>query len=75
MGPIQGSDYQGFNRTLVYKGTGRPVHQGDKIPTTPRGTVVTVNGGRPPHKAGSTGRVWTDHGEYFPHVFDLEWTR
>lgn len=35
-----------------------------------------IDGGRAPHKPGSTGKVWPKSGgEYFAHVFDLVWTR
>ena len=34
-----------------------------------------VTGGIPPHKAGSTGRIFTDQGEFFPGVCDLMWVR
>ena len=42
------------------------------------GLKFTVNGGQPPHKPSSSGRVYGDwetghSGEYFPHVFDLSW--
>lgn len=40
-----------------------------------RGEKDTVLGGQPPLKPSSTGRVWTDRGEFFPAVFDLEWVR
>jgi hypothetical protein len=43
-----------------------------------RGDVVTLLGGRAPHKSGSTGRVWVKlpngiTGEFFPSVIDLVW--
>jgi len=39
-----------------------------------------VDGGQPPHKPSSSGRVngkWESgqNGEYFPHVFDLSWVK
>lgn len=34
-----------------------------------------LEGGRAPHKPGSTGRIWTDRGEYFPSVFNVQWVR
>ena len=40
-----------------------------------RDRPVVVTGGTPPHKAGSTGRVSTDHGEFFPSVIGAEWVR
>ena len=33
----------------------------------------TVTGGRAPQHGGSTGRVWTDKGEYFPSVVCARW--
>ena len=38
-----------------------------------RGEVTVLRGGKPPHKPSSTGRVWTDAGEFFPSVFGLAW--
>lgn len=40
-----------------------------------RGEDIAITGGRPPHKPGSTGRVFHKNigGEYFPSVVDLEW--
>lgn len=42
-----------------------------------------IAGGRPPHKAGSTGKVWAfqtgsdlkDTHEFYPTVFDMRWVR
>ena len=44
------------------------------------GLKFIVNGGQPPHKPSSSGRVYGDwetghSGEYFPHVFDLVWKK
>ena len=43
-----------------------------------RGEAWTIEGGRPPHKPASTGRVYVKRGggmtrEFFPGVFNLEW--
>lgn len=39
-----------------------------------RGETATIQYGRPPHRPGSTGRVYTQGGgEYFPSVFKLQW--
>lgn len=38
-----------------------------------RGEEAVLEGGRPPEREGSTGRVWTDAGEYFPSVYGLKW--
>lgn len=51
---------------------GKVVVYGQKA-TSFRGEVHIVEGGRPPHHAGSTGRVYTDAGEYFPSVFGMRW--
>ena len=44
------------------------------------GEQYVIEGGTPPHKPSSTGRVWvrspddpTWNREYFPTVFDMEW--
>ena len=34
-----------------------------------------IDGGRAPHKPGSTGKVWTDKGEFFPGVVNAVWLR
>ena len=33
-----------------------------------RGNVHTITGWREPHKPSSSGRVYTDQGEFFPEV-------
>lgn len=43
-----------------------------------RGEAWTLEGGAPPHKPASTGRVYVRQGEsggreFFPGVFNLEW--
>lgn len=39
-----------------------------------RGETATIVGGRPPHKPGSGGVVWTsDFRELYPSVFNLKW--
>ena len=60
------------NWVLVREGTHEEVMVGDTI-TNFRGNATVLKGGRPPHKAGSTGRVFTEGAEYFPSVFDLAW--
>ena len=49
-----------------------PVSVGATL-TSFRGDSATLTGGRPPQHAGSTGRVWTTAGEYFPNVYGLKW--
>jgi hypothetical protein len=36
-----------------------------------RGERHTLEGSRPPHKPDSTGRVYTDRGEFYPSVIGL----
>lgn len=38
-----------------------------------RGVVNVVEGGCPPQHPASTGRVWTDAGDYFPSVYGMKW--
>jgi hypothetical protein len=49
-----------------------PVKPGATV-TSFRGESATLKGGQPPHHTGSTGRVWTTAGEYFPSVYNLKW--
>jgi hypothetical protein len=70
---VKGVDWSGASCRLERAG-GEPVRIGEKI----RG--YTVTGGRPPHKEGSSGRVWVTNeeggtGEFFPHVLELHWVR
>ena len=65
--------------TLIYEKTGQPVTVGDVIHSN--GRAVIVCGWTEPRHPASTGRiqvqtmderkVWA---EYFPHVFDCDWT-
>lgn len=38
-----------------------------------RGNPHVLKGGLPPRHDGSTGRIYTDKGEYFPSVVGLKW--
>lgn len=38
-----------------------------------RGEPHRIEGGSPPLHEGSTGRIWTNKGEYFPGVCNLTW--
>ena len=65
--------------TLIYQKTGQPVNVGDVIHSN--GRPVIVCGWTEPRHPASTGRIqvqtmddrkaWS---EYFPHVFDCDWT-
>jgi len=57
----------------------QPVNKGDRFDGRD-GFKFIVNGGQPPHKPSSSGRVngnWESgqSGEYFPHVFNLSWIK
>lgn len=46
----------------------------DEVLETHSGERYAIEGGRPPHKPSSTGRVWVKGGgEFFPTVFNLKW--
>lgn len=66
---IQSEDWADKVCSLVCETTGLPVYQGDVM----RGHLI--KGGRAPHKPSSTGRVWTDSGEFFPSVVGAKWAR
>lgn len=55
---------------------GREAKIGD-IVSSPSGTEYALTGWRPPHKPGSTGRVYVEgingSAEYYPSVFNLTW--
>ena len=63
---------------LVHKETGIGVTE-KEIVVSKDDVFWIVQGGTPPHKPSSTGRVWvaTNGGEwnreFFPTVFNLEW--
>tara|TARA_B110000967_G_C18901607_1_gene575802 strand:+ start:3497 stop:3748 length:252 start_codon:yes stop_codon:yes gene_type:complete len=68
---------QGF--TLIYQ-DGRGEVCAKELVTSYRGEKWVVEGGTPPHKPSSTGRVWvrlpdnsTWNEEFFPSVFGMEW--
>ena len=61
------------NWLLVNESTGTEVNAGDPIVSF-RGIATVCTGGRPPHKLGSTGKVWTASGaDFYPSVFGLKW--
>ena len=52
----------------------------DELLKTNDAELWIIEGGNPPHKPSSTGRVWVRplgaggfHREFFPTVFNLEW--
>jgi hypothetical protein len=51
---------------------GRPVLPGETIYDF-RGDSHIFEGGIKPKHSGSTGRVCTDQGEFYPSVFNMKW--
>lgn len=70
--PITSVDHSGRACTLCYAGTGTPVDR-YSVHRDFRGEQHQVIGGRAPHKPGSTGRVETEIGVFFPSVLNMEW--
>jgi len=68
---ITSTDYAGAPCYLA-RADGSPVNHGDTVADF-RGNAMTITGGRAPHHEASTGRVYTDGGEYFPGVANLAW--
>lgn len=60
------------NWKLVRKEGGAPVCKGDVILDF-RGDSHTVTGGQAPLREGSTGKVMTDKGFFYPSVINCEW--
>lgn len=76
---IQGMNHENVVCVLRHDdATRREVHHGESL-TDRYGDFYRVTGGRPPHKPGSTGRVYVDNclsdisREFFPGVFNLVW--
>lgn len=68
---------QGWN--LIHKETGEAV-QAKELVRGRHNEAWVVEGGTPPHKPSSTGRVWvralddtTWNREFFPQVFNMKW--
>jgi hypothetical protein len=61
------------NWTLVHSADNKPACIGEVLESH-SGERYAIEGGRPPHKPASTGRVWVEGGgEFFPGVFKLKW--
>lgn len=74
MNQIKGVGYDGKLWLLIDDVTQRSVKRGDTREDF-RGERAKMNGGRPPYKAGSTGRVTSEVGEYYPSVYGCKWQR
>ena len=68
---ITSTDYAGRACTLTFKG--QPVAENDLIDDF-RGKSARIIGGEAPHKPASSGKIYTNHGHYYPSVFGCEWT-
>jgi hypothetical protein len=73
---INNVGYDGKLWLLLHEdGNERGAYEGETVRCF-RGEDAVLTGGRPPHKPGSTGKVWTEAGgEYYPSVFGLRWVR
>ena len=62
-----------YDNWTLQHADGTPVCVGETL-TTHRDETYVIEGGRPPHKPSSTGRVWVEGGgEFFPTVFNIKW--
>ena len=68
---IQSIDHAGRYCTLTHKG--QPVQLGEILEDF-RGEQSRVTGGQAPHKPSSTGKIYTTAGNYYPSVFNCQWT-
>ena len=58
----------------LFNADGKLVKVGDKLTSFRGETDIVIEGiGQPPHKPSSTGKVWTDRGNFYPSVFKCEW--
>lgn len=70
---ITSTDYTGRTHYLKNARTAQPVQRGETLEDF-RGGKTAIIGGRAPHHAASTGRVYTETGrELFPAVFGCTW--
>lgn len=74
---ITSKDYRGDVQVLIRTTTNQCVARGDQARTS-KGSLVTISGGRAPHKPSSTGKVWVTHfgghmAEYYPRVVGCKW--
>ena len=68
---ITSTDYTGKACTLTHNG--QPVSAGEILEDF-RGDQYRVTGGQAPHKPSSSGKIYTDGGNYYPTVFGCQWT-
>ena len=68
---ITSTNYANQLCTLTHNG--QPITAGEILQDF-RGDYARITGGQAPHKPGSTGKIYTDAGNYFPSVFNCKWT-
>jgi hypothetical protein len=68
---ITSTDHSGQACTLTHNG--QPVSIGEILEDF-RGDQYRVTGGQAPHKPSSSGKIYTDAGNYYPTVFGCKWT-
>jgi hypothetical protein len=61
------------NRICTLTHHGQPVAVNEVLEDS-RGNYYRVTGGQAPHKPSSSGKIYTDGGNYYPDVFDCQWT-
>ena len=59
---------------LVHESTLKPVHVDESVKDF-RGDPHIMKGGEAPYRAGSTGRVHTDRGSFYPGVINCKWVQ
>ena len=75
MDQIKGIGYDGKLWLLIDEVTQISVKVGD-VRESFRGEKQMVRDGTPPHKAGSTGRIYMTPGrEYYPGVYGCKWVK
>ena len=50
-----------------------PVGLGAKVAALPRSDYSTIEGASAPQSQYSSGRVYVEHGSYYPSTFGLKW--
>ena len=68
---ITSTDHANRICTLTYNG--QPIKLGEILEDF-RGNYYRVTGGQAPHKPSSSGKIYTDGGNYYPAVFGCQWT-
>jgi hypothetical protein len=71
---VTGIGYDGKRWLLIDGHTQQSVARGQQVENH-RAEWARIDGGTPPHGPGSTGRVRTAAGEYYPSVYGLQWVR